>query len=61
VREDPVTKNVFVRYSTPDDGVKEEEFDMVVLSIGLNPPKNALDIAKKYGIELSDHGFCQGQ
>jgi heterodisulfide reductase subunit A len=30
VREDPVTKNVFVRYSTTDDGVKEEEFDMVV-------------------------------
>ncbi len=38
VREDPVTKNVFVRYSTTDEGVKEEEFDMVVLSIGLNPP-----------------------
>lgn len=37
-REDPETKNVFVRYSTPDEGVKEEEFDMVVLSVGLNPP-----------------------
>ena len=59
VREDPVTKNVIVRYSTTDDGVKEEEFDMVVLSIGLNPPKDALDTAKKYGIELSDHGFCK--
>jgi len=59
VKEDPVTKNVFVRYSTPDDGVKEEEFDMVVLSVGLNPPKDALEIAKKYGIELSDHGFCK--
>ena len=30
VREDPVTKNVILRYSTPDEGVKEEEFDMVV-------------------------------
>jgi heterodisulfide reductase subunit A len=59
VREDPVTKNVFIRYSTPDDGVKEEEFDMVVLSIGLNPPKQASEIAKKYGIELSDHGFAK--
>jgi heterodisulfide reductase subunit A len=59
VKEDPVTKNVTVRYSTPDDGVKEEEFDMVVLSIGLNPPKDASEIAKKYGIELSGHGFCK--
>jgi heterodisulfide reductase subunit A len=59
VREDPETKNVFVRYSTTDDGVKEEEFDMVVLSIGLNPPVGASEIAQKYGIELSDHGFCK--
>jgi heterodisulfide reductase subunit A len=59
VREDPVTKNVFVRYSTADEGVKEEEFDMVVLSIGLNPPKNVAEIADKYGIELTNHGFCK--
>ena len=39
VREDPVTKNVTVRYSTPTEGVKEEEFDMVVLSIGMDPPE----------------------
>ncbi len=59
VKEDPITKNVTVRYSTPDDGVKEEEFDMVVLSIGLNPPKDVLDMAKKYGIELESHDFCR--
>jgi len=58
VREDPVTKNVTVRYSTPDEGVKEEEFDMVVLSIGLDPPKDVLGIAKKFGIELESHNFC---
>ena len=28
--EIPESKNVSVRYSTPEDGVKEEEFDMVV-------------------------------
>ena len=59
VREDPVTKNVFVRYSTADDGVKEEEFDMVVLSIGLNPPKNVGEVSKQYGVELTDHGFAK--
>ncbi len=59
VREDPVTKNVTVRYSTPDDGVKEEEFDMVVLSVGLNPPTDVQGLAAKYGIELESHSFCK--
>jgi len=59
VREDPVTKNVTVRYSTPDEGVKEEEFDMVVLAVGLNPPVDAQGMAAKFGIELNDHNFCK--
>ena len=57
--EDPHTKNVKVRYSTPDEGVKEEEFDMVVLSVGLNPPKDNERLAEKFGIELNEHGFCR--
>jgi heterodisulfide reductase subunit A len=59
VKEDPETKNVTVRYSTPDDGVKEEEFDMVVLSVGLNPPLDVQGLAAKFGIELNAHGFCK--
>jgi heterodisulfide reductase subunit A len=58
-KEDPVTRNVTVRYSTPDDGVKEEEFDMVVLSVGLNPPHDAKGLATTFGIELNAHGFCK--
>lgn len=57
-REDPETKNVFVRYATANDGVKEEEFDMVVLSVGLNPPADYQGLADKFGIELTEHGFC---
>ncbi len=59
VREDPKTKNVTVRYSTPANGVKEEEFDMVVLSIGLNPPADAKEIAGKFGIQLDTNDFCK--
>ncbi len=59
VREIPETKNVVIRYATADEGVKEEEFDMVVLSVGLNPPKEAKAIAEKFGIELSSHDFCK--
>jgi heterodisulfide reductase subunit A len=59
VREDPETKNVTIRYSTPDEGVKEEEFELVVLSVGLNPPKDVQGISEKFGVELNAHDFCK--
>jgi len=57
-REVPETGNVTIRYSTSDEGVKEEEFDMVVLSVGLNPPADYNDLSRKFGVELDSHGFC---
>ena len=60
-KEDPETKNVTIRYATADDGVKEEEFDMVVLSVGLNPPMENKELEDKFGIELDSHGFCKGE
>ena len=59
VRENPESKNVVVRYTAGDDGVKEVEFDMVVLSVGLNPPCDYQGLADKFGIELNSHGFCK--
>jgi len=58
-REIPETKNVTLRYATAEDGVKEEEFDLVVLSVGLNPPHDVKGLADKFGIELDAHGFCK--
>jgi heterodisulfide reductase subunit A len=57
--EIPESKNVNIRYSTPEEGVKEEEFDLVVLSVGLNPPTDVEELAETYGIELNSHGFCK--
>jgi len=58
-REIPETKNVTIRYATNDQGVKEEEFDLVVLGVGLNPPANVEALAQQFGIELDEHGFCK--
>ncbi|MCM2358577.1 MAG: FAD-dependent oxidoreductase [Geobacteraceae bacterium] len=58
-REIESSKNVTIRYSTIDDGVKEEEFDLVVLSVGLNPPKDVAALARKFDIELNQQGFCK--
>lgn len=58
-KEVPESKNVTIRYATAASGVKEEEFELVVLSVGLNPPADVEKMADLYGIELNAHGFCQ--
>jgi heterodisulfide reductase subunit A len=58
-KEIPETKNVTLRYATDEDGVKEEEFDLVVLGVGLNPPAGVSNLADKFGIRLNSHGFCK--
>ena len=58
-KEIPESKNVTIKYSTFGEGVKEEEFDLVVLSVGLCPPENVEELAKKFSIELNPHGFCK--
>ena len=58
-REVPETKNVTIRYATDEDGVREEEFDLVVLGVGLSPPRDAARLADLFGLELDEHGFCR--
>ncbi|MHC5032920.1 MAG: FAD-dependent oxidoreductase, partial [Planctomycetota bacterium] len=58
-REIPETKNVTIRYATNGEGVKEEEFDLVVLGVGLAPPAQVNRMAEQFGIELNEHGFCK--
>jgi len=58
-KEIPESKNVTIKYSTTEEGVKEEEFDLVVLGVGLNPPADVQNLANKFGIELNSHGFCK--
>ncbi len=42
-----------------EDRINEEEFDLVVLSIGLRPPASTRDLVERLGLELNPHGFCQ--
>jgi heterodisulfide reductase subunit A len=58
VTEDPTTGNLFVHY-VEDETPKTEEFDMVVLSIGMQPPKNVETLAKNLGIKLNNYKFCE--
>jgi len=58
-REIPETGNVTIRYATDAEGVKEMEFDLVVLGVGLAPPTKVHRLAEQFGIELNAHGFCK--
>ncbi len=58
VTENPLTANLFVHY-VENETPKTEEFDMVVLSIGMQPPKNVEKLAKILGVELNKYKFCE--
>jgi heterodisulfide reductase subunit A-like polyferredoxin len=58
LRENPGTHNLKVVYQSEKNELSAEEFDMVVLSCGLRPPKDAANLARKFGIKLNEHGFC---
>ena len=46
-----------VKYAPESGQVAEEEFDMVVLSVGLEPSENQRRLASKLGIRLEPNGF----
>ncbi|MDR1404577.1 MAG: CoB--CoM heterodisulfide reductase iron-sulfur subunit A family protein [Candidatus Methanoplasma sp.] len=59
VEEDPITKKLTVNFTNSEGDGTSEEYDIVVLSIGLNPPDGAEEFAKTLGIELNESGFCK--
>lgn len=46
-------------YATETGSNIEDVFDMVVLSVGLSPARNAVELAQKLGIDLNDYGYAK--
>ena len=59
LKENPFNKNVIVKYQAETGGMLNEEFDMVVLSCGLQPPRDTKILAKKLSIEQNDFGYLK--
>jgi heterodisulfide reductase subunit A len=56
--QDPESKDLYLTYV--DDGeVWKERFDMVVLSVGLNPPADAGKLSEVLGFKLNEYGFAK--
>ena len=58
VREDPETNNLIIKYEREDGEFVEEEFQMVVLSVGFEADEKSKELASRLGIELNQFGFC---
>lgn len=50
---------VHMRYVTESGDFKEEDFDLAVLSVGLEPAKGSRQLAETFGIELDEFGFAR--
>jgi heterodisulfide reductase subunit A-like polyferredoxin len=59
VREDFNTKNLVIAYIDEAGKIIEEEFEMVVLSVGLEPAKHTVEMAKRLGVEVDKYGFAK--
>ena len=59
VAEHPKTKDLMVAFVDSEGHMKEEAFDLVVLSVGFSPPKAATDLAHRLGLKLDHYGFCK--
>ncbi len=58
VEEVDGTGNLSLKYVGEDDRPSMDEFDLVVLSIGLRPSQEAIELGKRLGIQLNKYGFC---
>ena len=61
IKEDPLTKNLKVRYFSPYEGgetLVEDEFDLVVLSVGMEISDSVKRLGQELNVELDEYGFC---
>jgi len=58
VKEIPGSENLSIQYTPGGDSITEE-FDLVVLSTGIEPPPGAQELARRLGVALTPEGFCR--
>ena len=58
ITHDSETENLHMQYTLPNGDIINEEFNLVVLSVGLQPPEGMTSLAKEMDILLTPEGFC---
>lgn len=55
----PGARDLSIRYLNEEGRVREEDFDLVVLSVGLKISEDARKLAGRLGVKLDGHGFVR--
>lgn len=61
VIENPENRNLILRFADEDGNMTDEEFDMLVLSVGLEVPKESLELAEKLGVSVNENNFIDSE
>jgi len=59
IEEDKTTKDLILTYEAENGEIIKENFNMVVLSVGLNPPDDGKYLGEMFGIELNEFNFAK--
>jgi heterodisulfide reductase subunit A len=59
IKEKAGSKNLLIKYQNEEGEVVEDEYDLVVLSCGLQPRKDVVELSEKLGIDLNEFNFCK--
>ncbi len=59
VAEVPGTRSLVVTYHEDGGALESRSFDLVVLSCGVEPPRDAKALAATFDLELNRHGFAR--
>ncbi len=58
VTEDPITQDLILTYQDEAGNLRNETFNMVVLSVGLQPSSEAVKLANRISVDVNEYGFC---
>ncbi len=59
VTENPITHDLSIHFIDENGEFRDEQFDMVVLSVGLKPHPDTIETARKLGVQLNGFGFAE--
>jgi heterodisulfide reductase subunit A-like polyferredoxin len=58
-REQEAAEQTQSEIRNPESRICEEEFDLVVLSVGMEISEGVRELGRRLGVELDEHGFCR--
>ncbi|MDX1415328.1 MAG: FAD-dependent oxidoreductase, partial [Candidatus Promineifilaceae bacterium] len=59
IRQEPASGDLILHYAGPNGELRQEQFELVVLATGLQPPDSARHFTEILDLKLNEYGFCE--